>query len=102
MIWLKLKNGKYSLNILDYLLNENPSEEVKKINDELPKNLDSIARINQDIYIIEKNGFYTYFPIVREIKYKKIEKFQDNYARFELPNGQKGWLDLDGKEYLDK
>jgi hypothetical protein len=102
LIYSKLNNGKYNLNTFDYLLAENPSEKVKNINDELPKNLDSIEKINQDIYLIEKNGFYTYFPINREIKYKSITKFEENFARFELPNGQKGWLDLDGKEYLDE
>lgn len=102
LIYSKLNNGKYNLNTFDYLLAENPSEKVKKINDELPKNLDSIEKIDQDIYLIKKNGFYTYFPIIREIKYKYITKFEENFAHFELPNGQKGWLDLDGKEYLDE
>lgn len=101
LIYSKLKNGKYNLNTFDYLLAENPSEKVKKINNELPKNLDSIEKINQDIYLIEKNGYYTYFPIVREIKYNYLSKFEENFARFELPNGQKGWLDLDGNEFLD-
>ena len=48
-----------------------------------------------------KNGLSTYYPIMKDIKYKKIEKFDNNFARFTLPNGQKGWLDKEGNEYLD-
>ena len=58
--------------------------------------------INQGLYKISKNNLFTYYPLVNEIKYKKLEDFQGNFARFELPNGQKGWLSKEGKEYLDE
>lgn len=41
------------------------------------------------------------YPFIKEIKYKKLGNFNENFARFELPNGQKGWLDLEGNEYLN-
>ncbi|WP_163411524.1 hypothetical protein [Flavobacterium ajazii] len=100
-IYTKLKNGKYNLTTIEYLIAENPSEEIVAFNDKLPKNLDSIQAIDEQTYLIEKAGLFTFYPITKEIKYKKLENFNENFARFELPNGQKGWLDLKGNEYLD-
>ncbi|MDI1257205.1 MAG: hypothetical protein PSV16_14015 [Flavobacterium sp.] len=102
LIFSRLNTGKYNLNTMDYFLYENPSSAITAINDALPKDLDFVENTNGDIYLIAKNGLYTYFPIVKEIKYKVLGKFKDDFARFELPNGKKGWLDLDGKEYLDE
>ncbi len=101
VIYTKLKNGKFNLNSLEYLLTENPSKEIETYDKQLPKNCDTISELNQLTFLIEKEGLFTYYPIMKAIKYKKIEDFKGNYARFELPNGQKGWLTLDGKEYLD-
>ncbi len=101
IIYTKLKNGKFNLNSLEYLLTEKPAKEIEDFNTVLPKNLDSVYDEWQQIYRIEKNGLFTFYPIIKDIKYKKLEEFQGNYARFELPNGQKGWLSLQGKEYLD-
>jgi hypothetical protein len=98
-LYTKLKNGKFNLNTLDYLIAENPDKEVETFNNKLPKNCDAITPLG--VYLIEKEGLFTYYPIMKEIKYKKLEDFKGNYARFELPNGQKGWLDFQGKEYLD-
>ena len=102
LLYSFLKNKKYNLNSFDYFLVENLNEEQQKANDKLPKNLDSLTKINNDVYYITKNNLCTYFPIKKEIKYKSIEKFQGNFARFEFPNGKKGWLSKDGKEYLDE
>jgi hypothetical protein len=102
LIYSILKNKKFNLNTFDYFLLENLNSEQKKINDELPKNLDFLEKIDNDNYLIKKDGLYTYYPIIKEIKYKTIDKFQGNFARFELPNGKKGWLSKNGKEYLDE
>lgn len=102
LIYTKLKNGKYNLNTIDFLIDSKIDEQNLKFNTLLPKNLDSIVSINQDLYKISKNNLFTYYPLVKEIKYKKLEDFQGNFARFELPNGQKGWLSKEGKEYLDE
>jgi len=37
----------------------------------------------------------------KEFRYKKIADFQGYFARFELANGQKGWLDFNRNEYND-
>lgn len=101
LMYTKLKNGKYNLNTIEYLITENPNLEIENYNNTLPKNLNSISKISQDIYLIEKNNLFTFYPLIKEIKYKSLGKFQGNFARFELPNGKKGWLSSDGKEYLD-
>lgn len=101
LIYSFLKNKKYNLNTFEYFLNENLDSEKKDINDRLPKNIDLIIKIDNDNYLIKKDDLYTYYPIIKEIKYKTIGKFHGNFARFELPNGKKGWLSKDGKEYLD-
>jgi hypothetical protein len=102
LIYTKLKNGKYNLNTIDFLIDPKIDEQNLKFNNLLPKNLDSIVSINQDLYKISKNNLFTYYPLVKEIKYKELEDFQENFARFELPNGKKGWLSKEGKEYLDE
>ena len=48
-----------------------------------------------------KDGLVGYQGINDAPKYKSISKFDNYLARFELPNGQKGYLDADGKEYWD-
>lgn len=101
LFYTKLKNGKFNLNTLDYLIAENPSKEIEDYNNQLPKNCDNITVLDQKNYLIEKSGLFTYYPIMKEIKYKKLDDFKGNFARFELPNGQKGWLSFSGKEYLD-
>lgn len=102
LIYTKLKNGKYNLNTMDYLYSEKPSPEIEKENAALPKNLDKLSK--NGIYKIEKNGLVTYYPIMKDIKYQTLGDFDFyyNFARFELPNGQKGWLSIEGKEYLDE
>ena len=102
LVYTKLKNGKYNLNTLDLLIDPKIDEQNLEFNNLLPKNLDSIVSINQDLYKISKNNLFTYYPLVKEIKYKKLENFIENFARFELPNGKKGWLSKDGKEYYDE
>jgi len=102
LIYTKLKNGKYNLNTIDFLIDTKISNQSIELNNLLPKNLDSIVSINKDIYKIGRENLFTYYPLVKEIKYKKLENFIENFARFELPNGKKGWLSLDGKEYYDE
>lgn len=101
LLYTKLKNGKFNLTTIEYLITENPGEPIVAFNAGLPKNLDAVTVIGEQKYLIEKGGLFTYYPIMKAIKYKKLEPFQENFARFELPNGQKGWLDLKGNEYLD-
>ncbi len=102
LLYCKKKDGKFDFNILEYLLLENPTDEILEINNSLPKNIDNVTVIDQDTYLIEKNNMFTYYPIQKEFRYKKLEDFNGNFARFTLPNGQKGWLDINGNEYLDE
>jgi len=102
LMYTKLKNGKYNLNTIESLIDSDIDDKSKEFNALLPKNLDSIASLNGRIYLIERNGLLGYYPLNRDVRYKILEKFQNNFARFELPNGKKGWLSLDGHEYLDE
>lgn len=49
----------------------------------------------------KENNLYGYYRIHNKGRYQKLDEFQGFFAKFELPNGQKGWLDRNGKEYLD-
>jgi|GEM_PF-5587027 len=49
----------------------------------------------------EKN-LYGYYPQNKEARYKRIKKFILFFAKFELPNGLKGWLDIYGNEYFER
>lgn len=52
---------------------------------------------------LEKNELVTFYPnIGTEPKYKKLEPYIGAYARFETPDGKKGWVDRKGKEYFDE
>ncbi len=50
----------------------------------------------------QEGNLYGYYPQNKSAKYKKLEKFDFFFAGFELPNGKKGWLDINGNEYLKK
>ncbi|MDQ0784052.1 hypothetical protein [Chryseobacterium sp. W4I1] len=57
----------------------------------------------QNYLNLEKNGLYTYYPnIGTEPKYKKLEPYIGYFARFETPDGKKGWVNRKGKEYFDQ
>lgn len=50
----------------------------------------------------KENKLYGYYPLNKNAKYQKLEKFDYYFAKFELPNGKSGWLDIYGNEYLKK
>lgn len=98
-----MKSGKYNIYNLNFLLPLKNSENLAYYNvRNLPVDLESVEGINyKGLFKIKKNSLVGYFPINKEPKYKRLEDFQENFARIEFPNGQKGWLDLNGNEYLD-
>lgn len=49
------------------------------------------------VRIDNKVGFYN----LTQIKYKEIENYVFGLARFIEPNGRKGYVDINGKEYYD-
>ena len=102
LIYTKLKSGKYNLATMESLIDSKLVDASVSFNNSLPKNLDSISVVNNKIYLIERGGLFGYYPLNKEVKYKILENFQGNFARFELPIGQKGWLSKQGKEYLEK
>lgn len=51
--------------------------------------------------LLRKGQLYGYNGLNAEPKYKSIEEFIVNFAKFTLPNNGKGWLDKNGVEYLD-
>ncbi|RZL35020.1 MAG: hypothetical protein EOP00_30540 [Pedobacter sp.] len=100
----RMKNGKYNIYSIYNFLPAN-TRYLKLIDTEnLPNDLDAVTGIKgfpKSMFKVERDGLVTYFPISKSVKYKSIETFEGNFARFELPNGKRGWLDIDGNEYLD-
>lgn len=65
------------------------------------KIFDELGNIQDDSFKLV-NEFEKDKQIIKPTaKYKSLGEFNGYFARFELPNGQKGWLTLDGKEYMD-
>jgi hypothetical protein len=66
-----------------------------------------INRFNQPVKLF-KDSLWGYFPFNQEVRYKVLDDFYTHgnpykyFTRFELPNGQKGWLDRNGNEYTDE
>ncbi len=51
---------------------------------------------------IYKDGLVGLYPINSDVQYTYLGKLKGGYfLRFVLPDGKKGWLNIDGKEYLD-
>src|SRR5690606_36073680 len=73
LIYAKLKNGKYNIYMIDYLLLEFPNEEIIQENNSLLKDLDNVIKSGYDnLYLIEKNGLFTCYPLQKEFRYKKL------------------------------
>ncbi len=62
---------------------------------------DEIDTTNLRAVKVKRNGLYGYFGVTKT-KYKKLENYKYNLAKFELPNGQKGYIDYEGNEYFTK
>lgn len=90
-------NGTFGFNFIDKFINPNFSNK----DFDLLQELQSIEFQNP-FYKLEKNNLFMLYPLQNNFKYKSLSIFQYNFARFELPNGQKGWLSKEGKEYLDE
>ena len=61
---------------------------------------ENISNIH-DVLVLQKDSLVGYYT-VSDIKYKSLEPFDLYLARFELPNGRKGYIDTKGNEYFDK
>jgi len=92
---LKNSNNKYSLAEVE----KQPDKIIIKTI--LLENADKIEYTEKSIKFY-KNGLYGYYPQNKKAKYKYLGDFNYYFARFELPDGKKGWTDKKGDEYFDK
>ncbi len=89
--------GKYGL--LEY---ENMDEKAV-LNEILSPKYDSI--IFKNYYhpiLLKKDNLYGFHKLNEKLRYKSISAFDKSFARFTLPSGKKGWIDINGREYMDK
>jgi hypothetical protein len=64
------------------------------------KKYDILEFKEKDRILLGRNGLLGYYKLT-PIKYKVLGDFEENLARFELPDGRKGYVDLKGNEYYD-
>lgn len=104
-MFYKLKNGKYGFAPFQYLYNDENTEyyfkEIYAAYYLQYHNLDKIEVSKNEYFKFYKNNKIALYPLIKNFRYKKLGNFNGYYARFELPNGKKGWLSKDGIEYLD-
>ncbi|MGH1384806.1 hypothetical protein [Kordia sp.] len=92
IVHVKTKQGIHYLYHTSYL-NKQTSPFIKTALNEVEAYADCIR--------FKENNLYGYYGIHLKGRFKKLDAFQGFFAKFELPNGQKGWLDRNGKEYLN-
>ncbi len=96
------KFGLFSLKAIAIDYNDNskkyPIIELKEL---LPTEFDFIKlKMGTSHILFSKNGLLGLYGLNEKPKYKNVE-VAEYFSRFELPNGQKGWLDTVGNEFLD-
>ncbi|MEM6686847.1 MAG: hypothetical protein AAF617_13770 [Bacteroidota bacterium] len=64
------------------------------------QNVTHIEYVGDMIRFLDDN-LYGYYGIHLKGRYKKLDQFHRFFAAFELPDGRKGWLDRNGKEYVN-
>ena len=62
--------------------------------------IDRNYNLNYAYFIYRKGNKFGYYPLQLITKYKSLKSFDRQFAAFVLPNGRKGWLGIDGKEYF--
>lgn len=92
IVYVKTKHETHYLYHTSYL-NESISPFIKTALEEVEVYADCIR--------FKENNLYGYYGIHKKGRFTTLEAFRGFFARFELPNGQKGWLDRNGREYLD-
>ncbi len=67
----------------------------------IPFNYKEIV-IKESWFMLKQNKLYTFYPnIGLKSKYKYVEDYIIQFAKFKYPNGKKGWVDRNGNEYFD-
>jgi len=103
LVYYEKLDGTFGLNYLGYFISKEDNfygNIFDIISLEEYQNLQNIE-YKFSLYKMKRNNLYNLFPLQKDFKYKSLEDFKFGFARFELPNGKKGWLDLEGIEYLD-
>lgn len=95
---------KFSNIIKDYDFEESIAEITVNINltPLLPNQYEQIiANEMTSLVLFEKDGLKGYYPLHKNGKYQTLSPFLNNaFAKFTLPDGRKGWLQYNGKEYF--
>lgn len=108
-------NGKREYSYQNYpatnsfsgIKNENPNAVIFR-KDNLYGIFSKTEAVYDEIKIVDlmtkvkKDKLYGYYEINKVPKYKRLDNFIGLYARFELPNGRKGYLTGSSYEYFDK
>ena len=95
----KLQDGRYNIIKLEF-----KSNVIKTVLVENIENKYDLSNKNNNFnpFIFNKQNLFGYYPINLDAKYIYLNPLNMNFAKFMLPNGKSGWLDINGNEYLDK
>ena len=95
----KIRNGKINLLRIERInkpIKISPILAEIKLQKEI---IDKDYKINYQAFIFSKANKYGYYPMQLTARYKTLKPFAGKFAAFVLPDGQKGWLSVNGKEY---
>ncbi|AUC78990.1 hypothetical protein CW736_06060 [Nonlabens sp. MB-3u-79] len=102
-------NKKDKFIFTPFIFESELTDDLEEVNHELTIQYDQQVEYDSFIYnkddqttIVVKNNLKGYLGINKKPKYKTLEEFQGSFARFELPDGRKGWLQKNAKEFLDQ
>jgi hypothetical protein len=90
------KRGEYG--VFEFNTDKENKIALKEI---IPTEYDSIESKGYNYPLkLKKDNLYTYYNVNKN-KYKKLDKFNNYFCRFENEFGKVGWLDFRGTEYFD-
>ena len=96
-ILIDKSNNRYKILGEMEFMSEKELYEFKPLKN--PITYDNISNID-NLLLLQKDGLVGYYG-VSDVKYKSLKPFDLYLARFELPNGDKGYIDIKGREYFD-
>lgn len=98
-VYFKSKDGKFGLGELRRFTDPEHYDSDAYID---YQDLQSVEGVGSRLFKLKKDNLLMFYPLQRQFRYKSLAAFDGSFARFELPNGKKGWLGGDGREYLDE
>ncbi|MGH1388145.1 hypothetical protein [Kordia sp.] len=94
-------NGKLGMFQIKFKSTVNQQNKaIVELKELLPTAYDVIKKVKSDHILISKNNLFGIYGLT-QLKYSKLD-VSKHFSRFTLPNGQKGWLDKLGREFLDE